>query len=140
LNCAAIATSLVEIERCGRALDMDVAASVGLEIGGVDFQFLSGGLHHHAARLAAAAITALPDPVGAARGERAHAMRARCRNRQCRHRRPRRNAERLRADLPRHRLHALAEIDRDSADRELAARIGMHQRLAGIAAEIMPKG
>src|SRR5579863_8948350 len=47
-----------------------------------------------------------------------------------------RHAERLGADLPRHRLHALAEIDRRQSDGELTARIGMDQSLAGVAAEI----
>jgi len=50
------------------------------------------------------------------------------------------HAERFRADLPRHRLHALAEVDRRQRHGELAARVGMHQRLAGIAAEVHADG
>src|SRR5207244_6982350 len=50
------------------------------------------------------------------------------------------DAERLGADLPRHRLHTLAEIDRGQRHRELAAGVGMHQRLARVAAEIHADG
>ena len=123
-----------------RALDVDVAAAVGFEIGGVDFELLGRRLHHHAARLLRRRHHGVADAMGAARGERAHAVR------------PGvgiggvdidvldGHAERLGADLPGHRLHALAEIDRRQRHRELAARIGMHQRLAGIAAEIHADG
>ena len=52
-----------------RALDMDVAAAVGFEIGGVDFQFLGGGLHHHAARFLCRGHHRVAHAVRAARGE-----------------------------------------------------------------------
>src|SRR5207237_5949702 len=59
-----------------RALDVDVAAPVGIEVGGVDFQFLGGGLHHDAARFLCRRHDSVADAVCAARGERAHAVRA----------------------------------------------------------------
>ena len=48
------------------------------------------------------------------------------------------HAQRLGADLPRHRFHPLAEIDRGQRNGELAAGVGMNQRLAWITAEIHP--
>ena len=47
-----------------------------------------------------------------------------------------RHAERLGADLPRHRFHSLSEIDRRQGDGEFSARVGMNQCLARIAAQI----
>ena len=95
-----------------RALDVDVAPPVGLEIGDVDLQLFGRRLHHHAARLLGRGDHRVADAVGAARGKTAHAMR------------PgvgiggvdvdvlHRHAERLRANLPGHGFHALPEIDR----------------------------
>src|SRR5262249_29074512 len=45
-------------------------------------------------------------------------------------------AERLGADLARHRFHPLPEVDRGQRHRELAAWVGMDQRLAWVAAKI----
>ena len=47
-----------------------------------------------------------------------------------------RHAQRLGADLPRHRFHTLAEVDRGQGDGEFAGRVGVDQRLARIATEI----
>ena len=47
-----------------------------------------------------------------------------------------RHAQGLRANLPGHRFHPLSEVDRRQSDGEFAARVGMNQRLARIAAEI----
>src|SRR3954468_14088947 len=95
-----------------RALDVDVATPVGFEIGGVDLEFLGGALHHHAARLARRRHHGIADAMGAARSERAHAMRAGVGIGGVDVAVLDGYAERLCADLPRDRLHALAEIDR----------------------------
>ena len=123
-----------------RALDVNVAAPVGLEVGDVDFELLRRRLHHDAARLARRGHDGVAHPMGAARGETAHAMGAGVGiggvdiNVLDRH------PERLGADLARHRLHALSEIDRGQRDGELAARIGMNQRLTRVAAQIHANG
>lgn len=123
-----------------RALDVDVAAPVGVEVGGVDFQFLGGGLHHDAARFLGRRHDGVADAMGAARGERAHAVRAGVGIRRIDIDVLDRHAERLGADLPRHGFHALAEIDRRQRYREFAAGVGMNQRLARIAAEVHADG
>ena len=120
----------------GRALHVDVASPVGVEVRDIDLEFLRRRLHHHRARLARRRRDRVADAVGAARGEAAHAMRAGVGIGRVDIDVLDRHAERLGADLPRHRLHALAEIDRGQGDGELAARIGMDQRLARVAAEI----
>ena len=119
-----------------RAFDTDRAFAIGLEVAGIDFEFLRRRLHHHRTRLTRRHHHRIADAVRAARGERAHAMW------------PGigiggvdidvldRHAQRLGADLPRHRFHALAEVDRRQSDGEFSARIGVDQRLARIAAEI----
>ena len=123
-----------------RALDVDIAAPVGIEIGGVDLQLLGGGLHHDAARLLGRRHDGVADAMGAARGERAHAVRPGVGVRGVDIDVLDRHAERLGADLPRHGFHALAEIDRRQRYRELAAGVGMNQRLAGVAAEVHADG
>ena len=119
-----------------RALDVNIAAPVGLEIGDVDLEFLGRRLHHHAARLARRRHHGVADAVGAAGGEAAHAMGSGVGIGGVDIDVLDRHAERFGADLPRHRLHALAEVDRGQRHGELAARIGMDQRLARVAAEI----
>ena len=115
---------------------MDIAEPVGFEIAGVDLELLRRRLHHHAARLARRDRDSIADAMRAARRERAHVVRAGiaigCVDVDVLDR----HAERLGRDLPRHRFHALAEIDGRQRDGELAARIGVHQSLARIAAEI----
>ncbi|MET4792526.1 hypothetical protein ABIF64_004704 [Bradyrhizobium japonicum] len=140
LNWAAMATSLGRDRAMRRTLDVDVAASVGFEIGGVDLELLGGRLHHHAACLARRGHHRIADAMGAARGEGAHAVRTGVGIRGIDIDVLDGNAQCLRADLPRHRLHALAEVDRRQRHRELAARVGVNQRLAGIAAEIHADG
>ena len=119
-----------------RALDVDVAAAVGLEVDGVDLELLGGRLHHHAARLPRRDHHGVADAMRAARGEAPHAVRAGVGVGGVDVDVLDRHAERLGADLPGDRLHALAEVDRGEGDRELAARVGVHQRLARIAAEV----
>ena len=137
LNCAAIATSLVEILRCGAPFTWMLPQPVGLEVAGVDLQLLGGRLHHHAARLARRHHRPRCRR-DACRATRSCPCRAgRCRSRRCRHRRPRparrasrRQICRVTDFMPWPR--SIAESD----DRELAGRVGVHQRLARIAAEI----
>ena len=119
-----------------RALHMDVAEPVGFEIAGVDLELFRRRLHHHAARLARRNRDRVADAMRAARRERAHVVRAGVAVGGVDVDILDRHAERFGRDLPRHRFHALAEIDGRERDGELAARIGVHQRLARIAAQI----
>ena len=136
LNCAAIATSLVEIVRCGAPLTwMLPRPSVSRSLR-VDLELLGGRLQHHAARLPRRDDHGVADAMRAARGEGAHAVRAGVGVGGVDIARPRPARRASRRDLPRDRLHALAEIDRRERDRELAGRVGMHQRLARIAAQV----
>ena len=123
-----------------RALDVDVAAPVRLEIGDVDFELLSRRLHHHAPRLARRGHDRVAHPVRPARRETAHAMGPGVGIGRIDVDVLDRHAERLRADLARHRLHPLPEIDRGQRHRELAAWIGMNERLARVAAEVHADG
>ncbi len=113
-----------------RALDVDVAAAVGDEIGGVDFQFLGGRFEHHGARFLRRLDDRIADAVRAARGERAHAVRAGVAVGGVDVDVGDGNAKRLGRDLARDRFHALAEIDRRQRDGELAVGIGVDERLA----------
>jgi hypothetical protein len=103
-----------------RALDVDVAAPVRVEVGGVDLQFLGRRLHHDAPRFARRRHHGVADPVGAAGGEGAHAVRAGVGiggvDEDVLHG----DAERLGADLAGDGLHALAEVDGGQGDGELA--------------------
>ena len=85
--------------------------AVGFEIGSVDLEFLGGGLHHHPASFTGGGHDSVADAMGAARGETAHAVRTGVGIGGVDIDILDRHAERLGADLPGHRLHALAEID-----------------------------
>ena len=110
-NCAAIATSLVEILRCGAALHMDVAEAIGFEIAGVDLKLFRRRLHHHAARLARRDRDRIADAMRAARRERAHVVRAGIAIGGVDVDILDRHTEGLGRDLARHGLHPLAEVD-----------------------------
>ena len=118
-----------------RALDVNIAAPVGFKVGDIDFELLGRRLHHHAPRLARRRHHGVPDAVRAARGETPHAMGAGVGIGGVDIDVLDRHAERFGADLPRHRFHALPEIDRGQRHRELAAWVGMNQRLARVAAQ-----
>ena len=140
LNCAAIATSLVEIERCGAPLTwMLPRPSVSRSAALTSSSSAAASIITPRASFAAA-ITALPTRCVPREAKRAHAMRAGVGIGGVDIDVLDGHAERLGADLPRHRFHALAEIDRRQRHGELAARVGMHQRLARIAAEIHADG
>ena len=76
LNWAALQAAMVVIDSGWRTLDVDVAAAVGDEVGGVDFEFLGGGLEHHGAGFLRGLDDGVADAVRAAGGEAAHAVRA----------------------------------------------------------------
>ena len=119
---------------------MDVAPTVGDEVGGVDLELLRRRLEEHAARLLRGGDHCIADPVRAAGGEAAHAVGAGVRVGGVDEHVLDRDAERLRADLAHHALHALPEVDGGEADGELAAGIGVHQRLARVPAEVHADG
>ena len=124
-------------DRSGRrTVDVDVAAAVGDEVGGVDFQFLGGRFQHHGARFLRGLDNRVADPVRAARCERAHAVRAGVAVGGVDIDIGHGNAEGLGRDLAGDGLHALAEIDRRQRDGELAVGIGVDERLGRIAAEV----
>ena len=112
------------------------ALAVGLQIAWVDFKLLSGRLEHHPACFARRRHYRVADAMCSARGERPHAMRTGVGISGVDVNVLDRHAQRLGANLPRHRFHSLAKVDGRQGDREFAARIGMDQRLARIAAEI----
>jgi hypothetical protein len=95
-----------------RALDMNVAAPVGFQVGSVDLELFCRRLHHNAARLPCRDHHRVADPMGAPRGERSHAMRPGIGIRGIDVDIIDGHTERLGADLARDRLHALAEVDR----------------------------
>ena len=84
----------------------------------------------------AAWMTALPTRWVPRRGEAAHAVRAGVAVGGVDVDVLDRDAERLGGDLAGDGLHALAEVDGGEGDHELAAGVGVDQRLAGIAAEV----
>ena len=59
-----------------RALHMDVAVPVGLEVAGIDLQLLGGHLQHHCRAPRGRDHDGVADAVRAARGEGAHVVRA----------------------------------------------------------------
>ena len=91
---------------------MDVAPAVGDEIGRIDFQLLRRRFQQDAARLLGRRDDRVADPVSPARCEAAHAVRAGVGVRGVDEDVLDRDAERFRADLPHHALHALTKIDR----------------------------
>ena len=117
---------------------MDVAAAVRHEVGGIDLELLRGRLEHHCPRLQCRLDHSVADTVRAARGEGAHAVRAGVAVGRVDVDILDRDAKRFGGNLTRHRLHALAKIDRGESDGELAVGIRMHERLGWIGAEIHP--
>src|SRR6476646_9058761 len=132
LNWAAMATSLVEIERCGAPLTwMLPRPSVSRSAALTSSSSAAASIITPRASLAAA-MTALPtrcvpreanDPMRPGVGIGGVDIDVLDRHTEC-----------LCADLPRHRLHALPEVDRGQRHRELAAGVGVDQSLAGVAA------
>ena len=123
-----------------RALDMDVATPVRDQIGRIDLELLRSRFNHHGAGLLRGLDDSIADAVGAARGERTHAVRAGVAvsgiHIDIRHWDP----ERFRRDLPGHGFHTLAQIDRGQGNGEFAVGVGMNQRLRGIAAQVHADG
>ena len=107
----------------GRAAHVDVAAAVRLQVRGVDLQLLGGGLHHDAARFLGSHHHGVADAMRAARGEAAHVVRAGVGVGGVDVDIGDRHPQRLRRDLARDLLHALAEIDGRERDGELAVRV-----------------
>jgi hypothetical protein len=140
LNWADMQAADVVMRTRGRALDVNVALAVGLEVFGVDLEFLGRGVEHHRARLLGGGDDGVADAVGAARGERAHAVRAGVGVGGVDIDVLDRHAEGFRGDLAGHRLHALAEVDGGERDGELAVGVGVHQGLARVAAEVHADG
>ena len=124
-----------------RPLDVDVAVAVGLEIGRALTSSSSAAASSIIARASwAAGDHRIADPMGTARGERAHAVRTGIAvggvDVDVLHR----HAQRFGRDLPGDRLHALAEVDGRERNHELAVGIGVHQAWLGSPPRFMPMG
>ena len=118
------------------ALDVNAALAVGLEVGGAHLELLGRDVEQHGPRLLRRHDDGVADPVRAAAGEGAHAVRPGVGVGGVDDHHLRRYADRFGTDLGHHRSEPLAEIGRGQRNDEIAGGGGMDQRLARIAAEI----
>ena len=119
-----------------RALDVDVALAVGLQVRGAHLELLRGDFEQHGARLLGGHDDGVADAVRAAARKGAHAVRARVGVGGVDDDVVVGDADGLGADLRHHRLQALAEIDARQRHHEVARGGRVDESLARVAAEI----
>jgi hypothetical protein len=121
-----------------RSLEADEARAVGLQVLRVHLQLVGGDLEQDLPGLAGRHDHGVADAVGAAAGERPHAVGAGVGVGGVDDDVPDRDAERLRRALGDDGPQPLAEIHRGERDHEPAHGGGVDERLRRVAAEVHP--